>query len=146
MRTNGTSRMRNSPYQVSCSFFCVTLWAICLPSIPNTSILCFSFLLPSTPPLPPLLTPSAMNMDRFEKGPREILNPEIQKVSVTPLASASSWWNVAPRSVSYRVWSAASELYYILGLCHLYLECRTVWMIIVMSSFLRICWCWRNRR
>uniref|UniRef100_A0A3Q3KRB2 GTPase-activating Rap/Ran-GAP domain-like protein 3 n=1 Tax=Monopterus albus TaxID=43700 RepID=A0A3Q3KRB2_MONAL len=26
---------------------------------------------------------SAMNMDRFEKGPREILNPEIQKVRVT---------------------------------------------------------------
>lgn len=23
---------------------------------------------------------SAMNMDRFERGPREILNPEIQKV------------------------------------------------------------------
>ncbi|KAI3362168.1 hypothetical protein L3Q82_012492 [Scortum barcoo] len=27
---------------------------------------------------------SAMNMDRFEKGPREILNPEIQKVRATP--------------------------------------------------------------
>lgn len=25
-----------------------------------------------------------MNMDRFEKGPREILNPEIQKVRVKP--------------------------------------------------------------
>jgi hypothetical protein len=24
---------------------------------------------------------SAMNLDRFERGPREILNPEIQKVS-----------------------------------------------------------------
>uniref|UniRef100_A0A674D0D2 GTPase-activating Rap/Ran-GAP domain-like protein 3 n=1 Tax=Salmo trutta TaxID=8032 RepID=A0A674D0D2_SALTR len=34
-------------------------------------------------PLPPLLlSSSAMNLDRFEKGPREILNPEIQKGSV----------------------------------------------------------------
>ena len=26
---------------------------------------------------------SAMNLDRFERGPREILNPEIQKVSTS---------------------------------------------------------------
>lgn len=26
-----------------------------------------------------------MNMERFEKGPREILNPEIQKVRITPI-------------------------------------------------------------
>lgn len=44
----------------------------------------FSVTASSTPPLPPLLTPSAMNMDRFERGPREILNPEIQKVRLTP--------------------------------------------------------------
>uniref|UniRef100_A0A8C8CFU2 GTPase-activating Rap/Ran-GAP domain-like protein 3 n=1 Tax=Oncorhynchus tshawytscha TaxID=74940 RepID=A0A8C8CFU2_ONCTS len=35
-----------------------------------------------TPLPPPLLSSSAMNLDRFEKGPREILNPEIQKGSV----------------------------------------------------------------
>lgn len=39
----------------------------------------------SPPPFPPSPALSAMNMDRFEKGPREILNPEIQKVR---LASA----------------------------------------------------------
>uniref|UniRef100_A0A8C6NMV5 GTPase-activating Rap/Ran-GAP domain-like protein 3 n=1 Tax=Nothobranchius furzeri TaxID=105023 RepID=A0A8C6NMV5_NOTFU len=31
-----------------------------------------------------LPSPHAMNMDRFEKGPREILNPDIQKVRGTP--------------------------------------------------------------
>lgn len=40
------------------------------------------YLLLSFLPHPPLfLSYSAMNMDRFERGPREILNPEIQKVS-----------------------------------------------------------------
>uniref|UniRef100_A0A8C7UGB8 GTPase-activating Rap/Ran-GAP domain-like protein 3 n=1 Tax=Oncorhynchus mykiss TaxID=8022 RepID=A0A8C7UGB8_ONCMY len=38
--------------------------------------------LPPSPTPPPLLSSSAMNLNRFEKGPREILNPEIQKGSV----------------------------------------------------------------
>lgn len=46
------------------------------PSILNTFFSLLVFLLS--------LTSSAMNMDRFEKGPREILNPDIQKVRVKP--------------------------------------------------------------
>lgn len=55
----------------------------------------------SPPPFPPSPALSAMNMDRFEKGPREILNPEIQKVR---LASPVCFF-------SRRARSAASELY-----------------------------------
>lgn len=36
-----------------------------------------------------LLSSSAMNVDRFEKGPREILNPEIQKVLTHTCQSTS---------------------------------------------------------
>uniref|UniRef100_A0A3B4TYM8 GTPase-activating Rap/Ran-GAP domain-like protein 3 n=1 Tax=Seriola dumerili TaxID=41447 RepID=A0A3B4TYM8_SERDU len=67
---------KNPLYHVS--FFCVILWAICLPLILHPVIF-FFITTSSTPPFPPVLIPSAMNMDRFEKGPREILNPEIQK-------------------------------------------------------------------
>lgn len=38
------------------------------------------------------LPASAMNVDRFEKGPREILNPEIQKVPIyTTCQSILAW-------------------------------------------------------
>lgn len=76
---NGTSRTWTPSYQVSCSFFCTTLQAVFHRSSPPfsvSSLLLFFF--------SPHLAPSAMNMDRFEKGPREILNPEIQKVRVKP--------------------------------------------------------------
>lgn len=77
--------MRNPLYHVS--FLSLTLWAICLPLILHPVTLFFSSLLPPLLLLllfPPVLIPSAMNMDRFEKGPREILNPEIQKVRAAP--------------------------------------------------------------
>lgn len=115
---------------------------------PKHSVLFFffiatSFTLPFPPP--PLLTTSAMNMDRFEKGPREILNPEIQKVRLMP-----EHWpalkEMLHRSISCQAWSAAPKLYNIFRLCHLYLENWSVWSIIFVSFFLRICWCWRNRR
>ena len=90
-----TSRRRNPLCQVSS--LCETLWAIRLPLIPKhlLSVFITTSLTPPSPPLPPpsVPIPSAMNMDRFEKGPREILNPEIQKVR----ASTCSWWNVYTR-------------------------------------------------
>lgn len=69
-----------------------------------------------------------MNMDRFEKGPREILNPEIQKVrdESHPISAVCT---------ALHPWTRPSLLEF----------CEGLW-IFTLSSLLRICWCWRSRR
>lgn len=95
----------------------------------------------------PFLYYSAMNMDRFEKGPREILNPEIQKVRATlEQQPARCSKRRRQRFISSQAWSATPKLYNVLRLCHLSPLCWLLWVTVFISSFLRTCWCWRNRR
>ncbi len=48
-----------------------------------------------------LLPSSAMNVDRFEKGPREILNPEIQKVPTHTCQSTSHCLHIYVALIPY---------------------------------------------
>lgn len=124
----------NSPpaYRVSWWFYCATVfyWSLNTPFPPPAPLL-------SSLPRP-LLTHSAMNMDRFERGPREILNPEIQKVRPT----------AEPRPALIIKPSVRPLISCTPRLGRLCLECSLLlWMLTVtLSSPLRICWCWRNRR
>lgn len=132
--------MGNPLYQVLMS---VNLWAVCLSSTLNTWGFCLCFFHSSFFRRSCFCLYSAMNMDRFEKGPREILNPEIQKVRMTP-AQRQALNEIQHRPISCQPGSATSKLHNVLRLCHLQLQCWSV--TVVVSSFPRTCWCWRNRR
>lgn len=59
---------------------------------------------------------SAMNLDRFEKGPREILHPEIQKVRYAKLFS----WLGQPNKFGYPVrilWRKSLKAHFLLSHC-----------------------------
>lgn len=84
-----------------------------------------------------LLPSSAMNVDRFEKGPREILNPEIQKVPTHTCQSTSH----VVCSVNYYLF-----LLWFVVLLHNHSNAGTVWAAVAPESFAFVEMCAANQR
>lgn len=151
MSINGTRRMRNPRCQVSCSFSCVTLWDICLPSILNTyfSVLVVFITTSSTPPFPPPSThpvlpvqwtwtglrkaPGRSSTRRFRRWEsHQSMSRLLMKFSTGPFHARPDQQHlicIMSSGCAISTWGV--------GQCE--------WWIF-MSSLLRICWCWRNRR
>lgn len=112
------------------------------PSILTTLFLLFSFFFFSF--FSPHLAPSAMNMDRFEKSPREILNPEIQKVRVKP----------SPQPAFNEMQSLCRLTSVVYMLLRPRAHPSLPWVVLMIVIFFfatllslhRTCWCWRSRR